>query len=498
MNVYYLLCGHFRKPTLSEEEDDRLLNGRKYVNLPEEMEDEESPSWREQGPDDLMETLNFTRNKTQTDPISYKPTGAPVSADDNYMESLRTQHRDNVKQMEAENRWRVLESHTPRHDIQALQNKYVHVKDKELPPTFYNHEGRYNEERAGLYKTSYEPEKLSYSISRQQTGDPSSMKNSLRRSTPNLSSDIWIENDENNAYAVHRADQRDRMQQTAESARTRVQEAGTISTESEYEQEYNVPKFLQEFKLAKHGRNEPLQVLSDQNKSLSNVRASAGRRSGKSVQFSNDVLVAIGTEAGPMLYSSVPVNGLTDDEKVQIAKSNKATVNTTQYVSNHAQWRKNQDLMSEKAIPRMKSFDTIDHGKEVFSASYPEIAKSARSGRRPITSDGITGRNDFNSKSSNFAPTDLRNSMTYQTAYQTQFPIYHSDTMDDPRFSWEPGCGTPRPGTQLLKIENRFCKSTVRKRFHDTFVEGAPDLRSHIFKGKKHTFSGQNAQTLRG
>ena len=42
------------------------------------------------------------------------------------------------------------------------------LKDKEQPSTFYRHESKYNEERAGLYKTSYDPERLTYSMNAQQ------------------------------------------------------------------------------------------------------------------------------------------------------------------------------------------------------------------------------------------------------------------------------------------------------------------------------------------
>lgn len=53
----------------------------------------------------------------------------------------------------------------PDHNITALRNKYEVLFDKELPDTFYNHGSRYNEERAGLYKTSYDPHLLTLNLS---------------------------------------------------------------------------------------------------------------------------------------------------------------------------------------------------------------------------------------------------------------------------------------------------------------------------------------------
>ena len=53
----------------------------------------------------------------------------------------------------------------------TLQEKYKLLNDKEMPSTFYRHEGKYNEERAGLYKTSYDPARLTHSMNAgQQSG----------------------------------------------------------------------------------------------------------------------------------------------------------------------------------------------------------------------------------------------------------------------------------------------------------------------------------------
>jgi hypothetical protein len=66
------------------------------------------------------------------------------------------------------------------------------------------------------------------------------------------------------------------------------------------------------------------------------------------------------------------------------------------------------------------------------------------------------------------------------------------------RFSWEPGCGHPRPQSTLLDIQNSFTKSGTRKMFHGRFSESNPDLRENIVKGKKHSFFGMSGQIIHG
>ena len=44
---------------------------------------------------------------------------------------------------------------SPSHDRAELNYKMDYLHDKEKPPTFYGHEGRYNEERAGRLDNWY-------------------------------------------------------------------------------------------------------------------------------------------------------------------------------------------------------------------------------------------------------------------------------------------------------------------------------------------------------
>ena len=46
---------------------------------------------------------------------------------------------------------------SPSHDRAELNYKMDYLHDKEKPPTFYGHEGRYNEERAGRLDTCSPP-----------------------------------------------------------------------------------------------------------------------------------------------------------------------------------------------------------------------------------------------------------------------------------------------------------------------------------------------------
>lgn len=68
--------------------------------------------------------------------------------------------------MEAEDRWRVLEGEGPAEDMSQLRQKYhaLNQPSKESARVFFNHEGRFQEERAGLYRTSYDPQLLRHAM----------------------------------------------------------------------------------------------------------------------------------------------------------------------------------------------------------------------------------------------------------------------------------------------------------------------------------------------
>ena len=125
---------------------------------------------------------------------------------------------------------------------------------------------------------------------------------------------------------------------------------------------------------------------------------------------------------------------------------------------------------------------------------------------RRTKSKPVGGLDAHTSLKSNFMPGDLRHSWTCESSYKSQFPSGGSRSAShvdmsfkrDARFNWEPGCGTPRPQTSLLELQNAFSKSEVRRKFHEEFSETNPDLRENIISGKKHEFSGVNAQIFRG
>jgi len=176
--------------------------------------------------------------------------------------------------------------------------------------------------------------------------------------------------------------------------------------------------------------------------------------------------------------------------------------NTIQYTSTHAEWKKENEspLLGRKRpqptflLPETKPL-VVE--RPVESTNEP---MSHRPRRRPATSlEGTEYRDEFGSLSSNFAPSNLRHSYTFQTAYQSQFPQYqHIGYKGDDRFKWQPGHGTPRPQTHLLNLQDTFSKSNIRNKFHSQFPETNPDLRMNIIKGKKHAFGGMNAQILHG
>ena len=110
--------------------------------------------------------------------------------------------------------------------------------------------------------------------------------------------------------------------------------------------------------------------------------------------------------------------------------------------------------------------------------------------------------NQFASKASSFTgPSDVNWAPKSSYADQhsaSKVPLLHLGFKNDARFQWKPGCGTPRPQTTLIKIQNGFSRSGARKKFHQEFYEMNPDLRENILDGRQHQFGGVNAQVMRG
>ena len=431
----------------------------------------------------------------------------------------------------------MLEAHGPSHDVSSLNYKMGHVHEHEQPSTFYGHEGKYNEERTGLYKTSYSPERLAYNMNALEASGPEimntmhshvdalnlptslnhSMKDALRysrtlsTSQPNLSGDRQETRDLVNQHENLKLSQKFSLQPTVENARVKVQEGGIILKDSEMGENYNTRKFLQDYEIGKFSRYEPLKVMSSENQNLHNVRKSASSKSGKSVKFSDNITVATSLDSGKLRFNSAPMRG---SPRVGIVYNSmpvqgslamvqpKEEVNTTQYTSTQALYHPEND---DDKQPKVQSTVHDIQPREVNtngmnaqpSAGVPDYHRLHL--RRPATSDpGSEYRDEFGSKATNFIPSNLQNSLSFSTAYESQFPKWDIGYKYDSRFEWQPGHGVPRPQTSLLNIQNRFEKSAVRRKFHNQFQESNPDLRQNIVKGKKHDFYGISGQLLHG
>ncbi|KAJ8307311.1 hypothetical protein KUTeg_015395 [Tegillarca granosa] len=201
----------FRKQTLHEVEEDRLHNGRKYVNLPETLGENNkhtSLRWKELNdtahPIPGLENLQSAKEGNVPDDIPYPPVeGATEDNYENYLQTSKDKKDEEIQEMEAQNRFRVLEAHKPNHDISSLNHKYGHVLEREQPSTFYGHEGKYNEERAGLYRTSYLPERLAHSMNDIETSGPEIM-NTLHSHVDALGLPVKLNRDLNDAMRYSR------------------------------------------------------------------------------------------------------------------------------------------------------------------------------------------------------------------------------------------------------------------------------------------------------
>ena len=413
-----------------------------------------------------------------------------------------------------------------------------HVHEEEKPSTFYGHEGKFNEERAGLYKTNYSPERLAYNMNALEVSGPEIMNTmhshkdaidlptklnhdmkdafrfsrTLSTSQPNLSGDRRETRELMNQHENLKHSQKLLLQPTVENAR--VQEGGIILKDSETGDNFNTRKFLQEYDIGKFSRYEPLKVMSTENQNLHNVRRSAAAKSGKSVKFSDTVSVATSLDSGQLRFSSAPtrgsprvglgLNSMPAIGSQAVAEPEQGNVITTQYTSRQALYNPENDL-DKQPKPQITVFNiqpkesNEPNTKGLLSKSLPSGDFHRLHLRRPATSDpGTEHRDEFGSKATNFIPSNLQNSLSFSSSYDAQFPVHDIGYKHDARFEWMPGYGVPRPQTKLLKIQNRFEKSSVRRNFHNQFQETNPDLRQNIVKGKKHDFYGLNGQLLHG
>ena len=470
-------------------------------------------------------------------PIFKNVSGPPGGPEAKYLESTKRDQDKNFQEIEAQNRWKVLEAHTPSHDISSLNYKMARTSVPEKPSTFYGHEGKYNEERAGLYKTSYSPERLTYNMNALEVSGPeimntmhshidalnlptrlnSDMKDAFRysrtlsSSQPNLAGDRREGRDLMNQHNALKRSQTTILQPTVETARVKVQEGNTILKESTMGDSYNTQKFLQEHEIGKFSRNEPLTVMSSVNQNLHNVRKASSTKS-KNVKFADNITVAQSLDSGILRLSSAPTRGSPRMVLDSDPKPATEPVVTTQYTSTQAQYNPQFDQEeSDKeenaeagedgpvTVPRIRFTNIETKLEDRDKEEKPFIAYSSVLRKRPVTSDPSSEyRNEFSSKGTNFMPSNLHNSLSFESAYKAQYPSHHIGYKHDPRFSWEPGYGVPRPQTSLLDQQNRFEKSSVRRKFHHQFPESNPDLRQNIVSGKKHDFYGISGQLLHG
>ncbi|XP_076437130.1 uncharacterized protein LOC143276493 [Babylonia areolata] len=540
-----------RKMTLTEREEHRLLNGTEYVSLPDTSSDPNRDTrWRDldttarAGPSlEKVEELKKKAEGEETE-TPFPQAGTPPPPEESYLSKLKAQRDMNVQEIEAQNRWKVLELQSPSHDQTAVNKKMDVLFDKEQPDTFYRHEGRYNEERAGLYKTSYDPHRLAWSMN-SSTGAPSELMNTLHShnqmtsdlslpasrltentnsalkwsrtfslSQPDLSGDRREAQEVLATYNKVKAGQRATLQPPGpHQASPSVQERELLQREATtMGDSYNAKKFLQERSLDRHARAEPLSLMSHDNQSLGRVRSRSSTRPGKNVQFNHSVTVATmsPTSTPPVNVQTQPLNGGEDTPREK--------VNPTQYTSTHALYRHENNgtdaaissALVRHSMPAM--FDTTArsvhfasdkavNGSADFAAL--DLTRSNTFPRRPRSTHGSHGVLDseytdqFTSLSTNFMPTGIR-SASVSSSYQNQFPIFDLGYKHDQRFDWHPGSGVPRPQTSLLKMQDSFIKSDIRRKFHDLFPETNPELRFNIVKGKKHSFGGFNAQVIHG
>lgn len=536
---------YVRMQALSEREEQRLLLGKDYVSLPTLTPEEEDERWKElqneAHQDPNLERVDNAKAKVFRDDVPFHPAGAPSGEKEaQYLDSTKRDQDKNFQEIEAQNRWKVLDAHGPAHDITSLNYKMGHVHDEERPSTFYGHEGKFNEERAGLYKTNYSPERLAYNMNALDVSGPETMNTmhshkdaidlpsklnhdmkdafrfsrTLSTSQPNLSGDRRETRELMNQHDKLKHSQKLLLQPTVENARVKVQEGGILLKDSETGDNFNTRKFLQEYDIGKFSRYEPLKVMSKENQNLHNVRRSAATKSGKSVKFSDTVSVATSLDSGQLRFSSAPTRGsprvglgfnsMPALSNQAVAEPEKGEVTTTQYTSRQALYNPGNEL-DKQPKPQFTVFNIQPKESNTKGMqSQPLPAAGANDFlrlhlRRPATSDpGTEHRDEFGSKATNFIPSNLQNSLSFSSAYDSQFPMHDIGYKHDPRFEWQPGFGVPRPQTHLLKIQNRFEKSAVRRSFHNQFQETNPDLRQNIVKGKKHDFYGLNGQLLHG
>lgn len=458
-----------RKLTLTEREDKRLWEGADYLNLPGEAARLSDIQWREQQeqshPAPHLTSLATSRTFNTPQDAPFQAAGAPSPPATDYVEDLALKQHQDHQQIEASNRWSLLESVTPAHDVTSLHQKMELASSKTQPHVFHEHEGQYQRERAGMYQTSYDPAKLEHCMNHEDEAASRRMDiSTIHRDALNLPVDLnedmasamrysrtlggppgsvpQLHNQPSQYEAITPFDKAKQAQRGAilpnsRTADIRTQEGGVVLTESTYGTGYNTEKFLQQEKLPFHARQEPLHLMSHENQNLNKVRITT--------------------------TPTADVPGIRKPEAPY-----------------------------ERELPNVQRPATAPDDYLASSG----VRYSYQIQERPSTTNR-TRDHQFLSKSTNFMPA---NGEFSSSAYKKQFPNYSVDMSfkQDERFQWKAGSGTPRPQTSLLQIQDSFSETDVKKKFRQQFPENLPDLRENIAAGKKHQFGSLNAQILRG
>ena len=88
--------------SLTEKEEDRLLNGQHYVNLPKDYQERVDGQTH---PEEGMDRLRFVRKKLpKPDPVPYVAAGAPPSMTDSSADKKLDKIYSRQQQVEAQNR----------------------------------------------------------------------------------------------------------------------------------------------------------------------------------------------------------------------------------------------------------------------------------------------------------------------------------------------------------------------------------------------------------